>query len=135
MNRNAKIAELVLRAQTASDGGKGIKELRYSQRSITDNRAGYGVKDHYIISAINLINGGRSNWKYAVVKAGDFMDPAWIVYFETRVDGDKIQISFHTFNSYFRRFTRKSFRTKWDHGCSRDSALTAYVYYVPNGRY
>ena len=134
MSVNGKIAEYILRAQNASDGGKGIDEISSSRKAITDNRSGYSHKDPAIIAAIKLINSGKSNWKYIVQECHDYYNMAWIVYFETRIEGKKIQCSFHTFNWYFDKYTRNSYRTKWDHGSSRESALLAYNYYC-NGYY
>lgn len=134
-SRDAKIAELVLRTQNASDGGKGIDDLVNSARSVTDNKAAYVQKDRLLLATIELINGGKSNWRFAVADCGDFSRRCWIVYFQTRINGEKVQVSFHTFNGEVERFRRNSFRIKWDHGDSRESAQLAYKFYCPNGRY
>lgn len=47
-----RVASLILRAQNASDGGKGIDLLVNSQRSTTDNSRGYETKDMAIRSRI-----------------------------------------------------------------------------------
>ena len=138
---NSKIAELVLRAQNASDGGKDICKICGSRKSHKDNLAGYSRKDPAIFSAINLINTRKSNFKYSVQYCDSFKNPCWIVYFETRINLEKFQISFHTFDRRFSRFENNSFRIKWNKkrdpepGCSRDCAIRVYEWYVPNGHY
>ena len=134
MSINSKIASLVLRAQNASDGGKNKCYFSGSDKVITDNRAGYGQKDQLIIAAINLINRGKSNYKFAVTECLDFSNMAWIVYFQTRINGENIQVSFHSFNCVLSKYVRRSYRIKWDHKDSRDSAEYAYMYYS-NGMY
>lgn len=133
MSINSKIAEYILRAQNASDGGKGINCLVSSKKSRRDNCAGYSVKDKYILSAMKLINSGNTAFKFAVVpdKKGT---ARYIVYFETKVDYKKYQVSFHTFRDYS-RYVNNSFRIKWDHENSRDSAEIIYNYYIPDGMY
>ena len=133
-NVNGKIASLVLRAQNASDGGKHMSYFYNTQKGVTDNRASYAQKDRLIIAAINIINRGKSNYKYAVVECNDFTNPAFIVYFQTRIECENIQVSFHSFNHELSKFVKNSYRIKWDHECSRDSAVYAYRYYT-NGLY
>lgn len=135
MNIDGKIAELILRTQNASDGGKNISYFK-SQKARRDNLAGYAAKDKFLLLAINMIarNNSNCNWKYAVVQCNDFYNPAFIVYFQTNIDCEKVQISFHSFNSDLQKYLKKSFRIKWDSGYSRESAEYAYSYYT-NGQY
>lgn len=134
MATDKKIAEAILRAQTASDGGKGKKYLVCSKRSRRDYYAGYNAKDRHIMTAINLINSGHSNYKFAVFRDTQRV-AKYIIYFQTVINGEKVQISFHSFDSSLERFLDKSFRIKWDRRNSRDSAVKAYRYYVSNGEY
>lgn len=135
MSINGKIAELVLRTQNASDGGKHKAYFVVGRRPGRDNCAGYPQKDRLLITTLGLIARGGSNWKYAVVPCRQYANPAYIVYFETRIAGEKVQVSFHSFNRELSRYTRNSFRIKWDEKDSRDSAVRAYRHYCPNGQY
>lgn len=133
MKIDGKIAELILRTQNASDGGKHFGCFYGSTRGIRDNCAGYPQKDLFMVKAIELIakNHKVCHWKYSVTRTrDDYGYGCWIVYFQTRINGEKVQISFHTFNSTIDRYVKNSHRIKWDHGCSRDSAVTAYEYYT-----
>ena len=133
MNKNAKIALDILRAQNASDGGKRIIELVDSKRSYRDNCAGYGVKDLLIQDAIKLICSGNTAFRFSVTRDKDEV-ANFIVYFETRIYGKKYQVSFHTFAD-MDKYVANSFRIKWDRGVSRHSAQVIYRHYCPNGQY
>ena len=136
MSVNSKIAELILRTQNASDGGKNIFVMD-SKKAIRDNCGGYATKDKLLLLAIEMIarNKGKCKWKYAVVEANDQNGyNSIIVYFQTQIEGEKVQISFHSFNFDLRRFATNSFRIKWDRGDSRDSAIYAYKHFC-NGNY
>ena len=82
MKRNAKIAELILRAQNASDGGKQKSSYNTSSiKAYTDNYAGYKHKDLCIYNAIQLILTGNSKFKFSV--QDDKQKIAYfLVYFE-----------------------------------------------------
>ena len=136
MTLNGKIVELVLRTQNASDGGKrkkgqNIMVISDTRRGIRDNCGGYATKDNLMILAIEMIAKNHTDWKYAV-KIGKDQNghTSFIVYFQTKIMGEKVQISFHSFNNNLRKYVNNSFRIKWDHGCSRDSAVYAYNYYT-----
>ena len=129
MSVDGKIAELILRIQNASDGGKRLCPLVTNTRSYRDNCAGYAQKDNLLIEAINIISKTRNNWKYSVTKDSQGIAD-YIVYFQTRIMSEKVQISFHSFDSSLSRYVKNSFRIPWDHGCSRDSAIAAYTYYT-----
>ena len=133
MNKNAKIATLILRAQCASDGGKHNPELVSSRRSYRDNCAGYGNKDKCIYSALNLIVQGGTSFKFSVKRDGELA--LYLVYFEARVNGEKLQVSFHSYDSRLSNFSKTSFRIKWDRGSSRMSAIRIYSHFVKNGEY
>lgn len=134
MNVNAKIASLILRAQNASDGGKNINVLSSVRRGYRDNAAGYGQKDVLIMNALTTICSTKSSFKFSVQKDSERV-AYFLVYFETRIDGRKYQVSFHSYDERLRRFTKNSHRMKWDRGNSRESAANIYRHYVPNGTY
>lgn len=131
---NKKIATYILRAQNASDGGKSIDVLVSNKRSYRDNCCGYQQKDTMIITAINMIRSNKSSFKFAVIRDRGLI-AKYIVYFETRINNVKFQVSFHSFDERLEKYVRNSFRIKWDHGCSRDSAVTIYRHYNNNGAY
>ena len=132
---NKKIAELILRAQNASDGGKLFSVISFSRKGLKDNHIGYKTKDACIAQAINLISktGRQSAFRYFVTDdktaAAYFM-----VYFETRVNGQKYQVSFHSYDNNLVKYVQKR-HTKWDQKDSRDSAVIIYRHFVPNGQY
>jgi hypothetical protein len=136
--RNKEIASLILRAQNASDGGKGIHAFPEARKARHDNAAGYPAKDKFIILALQMIAQGGSNFKFSVQKFKEDWDEEevyYIVYFETKILGIKYQVSFHNFSEELEKYVKRSFRLKWDHGISRDSAETIYNYYNQHGFY
>ena len=122
---NARIANLILRAQNASDGGKGIDVLVQSRGAYRDNCAGYAHKDKFVWTAINMIAANQTDFRFAVTRDKE-KKAYYIVYFECRVHGEKQQVSFHSFDTRLERFLKKSFRIKWDRKDSRESARTIY---------
>lgn len=135
MNKDKKVAELILRTQNASDGGKHIQFFPDCKKAVRDNCAGYGQKDSLILAAIKLIRGSdNSCFRYAVVIDRQRI-ARYIVYFETRIDDVKYQVSFHSFDTRLGRYICNSRYARWDKKSSRDSAVTIYKYYCPNGQY
>ena len=93
---NKIIALSVVNAQACSDAGKGIYELQYRNASMAEH-FGYDLKEEFILQALKLIRSNKSNWHYTCVSCFDqngYM--SILVYFRTRVTGERIQISFHT---------------------------------------
>ena len=125
---NVRISELILRAQNASDGGKGIDELVSSRKSYRDNCAGYAHKDKFVYLAVNMIASNKTDFRFAVTEDKDCVAD-FIVYFECRTGAEKRQVSFHSFDERLRKFVKRSFRIKWDHADSRDSACDIYNWY------
>lgn len=133
-NVNGEIAELILRAQCGSDGGKKIINLVDTKKSIRDSYAGYAAKDRFVKTAIEMISRNKSDFQYAVTR--DHQGIAYyIVYFQTKVDGEKVQTSFHSFDTSLGKYTKNSFRIKWDKKSSREAAVKMYIQYNPNGKY
>lgn len=133
MNINSKIATLILRAQNASDGGKNMDYLVNNKRSYRDNCAGYGQKDVLIMNALRLISSNRTSFKFSVQRDREGC-AEFLVYFETRINFEKYQVSFHSFDRRLNSFVG-GFRMKWDHGVSRESACIIYDHYVCHGEY
>ena len=130
------IAREVILAQVASDGGKGIEEIRNilpSSFPAYDN--GYGSKDYHILRAIHLIVRGKdSNFRFHVqFRKGDWSP---IVYFCYRWAGTKLQVSFHVPNceeiyNWIKKGNR-GFFTRWDQLSSRE-AVKALAELIRNG--
>lgn len=127
MNRDRIVAKAILDAQVASDGGKDIKEIMHMNKSAWYQ--GYDMKDNYIEKALNLIVSDRnSSFRYRVVDN----DENLIVYFTCRVNGQKLQVSFHTYGfRKFKRYLKKNdvYHLVWDHESSRDSAMTIWHHF------
>lgn len=127
MNRDRIVAKAILDAQVASDGGKSIKEIMHMNKSAWYQ--GYDMKDNYIEKALNLIVSDRnSSFRYRVVDAGENL----LVYFTCRVNGQKLQVSFHTYGfRKFKRYLKKNdtYRLVWDHESSRDSAMMIWHHF------
>lgn len=134
MSTNSKIAELILRSQNASDGGKHMQYFSGCKKAIRDNCARYGQKDSLILSAIELIRGNNSSFVFSVQRDREYK-AYYLVYFETRINGVKFQVSFHSFDGRLGRYVKNSRYARWDKKFSRDSAVSIYKYYCPNGQY
>lgn len=115
-----KIARAIILAQVASDGGKGIPDLkRVFKEAYPVWKAGYAAKDGYIHEAILRINKSKSSRFRYYVDFGDLEDSI-LVYFEyTFTDQDRIQVSFHSFDETLIRWMQKN-KTHvvmtWDEG-------------------
>ena len=131
-NVDKEIASLILRAQNASDGGKGIDYLVASKKAHRDNCHAYSGKDFFILTAIGMIARNNTSFKFAV-RDGEITP--YLVYFETSFGGTKYQVSFHSYCSDLERYMKKGFRILWDHGDSRDSAYEIYLHFNKHGRY
>ena len=125
--KDRMIARAIIHAQVASDGGKGINDIRnITRRSYVVYQAGYALKDEYVLRAIQGINRSKNSMFRYYVTVSDIPD-ALLVYFEFKVLGTKYQISFHCFDerldSFLPKSSKKSHRTKWDEciGGSRDA--------------
>lgn len=127
MNRDRLVAKAILDAQVASDGGKGIREIMHMNKNAWYR--GYDVKDIYIEKALTLINSDRNSaFRYRVVHNGENL----LVYFTCRVNGQKLQVSFHTYGfTKFKRYLKRNnaYHMMWDHESSRDSAVEIWRYF------
>ena len=99
-NPGRDIARYIINAQVASDAGKG-EYLGYGNdhRFRSGKHFGYGVKTANILNAIHLIRTCNQNmFRYYVT--GNTPDQngydSVIVYFDCKVDGQRLQVSFHT---------------------------------------
>ena len=127
---NEAVAKAIILAQVASDGGKGIRDIkRILPVSNLYYQMGYEVKDEQIWKAVHLIlKAGRAHkecgFRFYVEPCYDFMAPCSIVYFDFRVFGEKYQVSFHTFDPAFEKYAikkEKGYYGRWDHASSRNA--------------
>ena len=132
-NPNAEIAKLLIRAQNGSNGGKGISAYTTDSQCVADNARGYNLKVSCIKEAIKLINEHADcKFEYHVVK--DIRHIAkYVVYFETYLEGKKVQTSFHSYEDLSAYCEERHARNRRYRAC--DSVLMMYRYYVPTGAY
>jgi hypothetical protein len=114
-NINKTIAHAIVKAQIASNSGKVPQSKKVMRRglytrhnddkltslSVTGDSGakhhGYGLKTVYVITALKLIRSNKTNFNYYIESAPDQRgNDSIIVYFETKVNDERIQISFHT---------------------------------------
>lgn len=121
---NKKIAEHIILAQVASDGGKCLHDIRHIFGDKSDDvwEYGYQVKDNYIFAAIQLICRSHSNfYRYSVSEIGA---GRYLVYFSFKLnDGKRYQVSFHSFNENLEKFAKTSKVTRWDKKSSREACV------------
>lgn len=138
MKTDSKIAELILRAQNASDGGKNISCIGYGRKAQKDNHKGYVSKDGLIYEAVRTILFNKNkdcSFHFGVTRATEGYAP-YIIYFTCQVKGGKkYQVSFHSYSRMWEDFVRTSHHVVWDKKDSRNSAITLYKYFCPNGQY
>lgn len=112
----------IINAQVASDGGKGIDEIKNLAPKIW--KQGYKVKDREIMRAINLIkNGNGYDVKFSVKRDyySKTMGQCYIVYFTF---GNKKQASFHSYNDELCNYVATDVHiVRWDRDSSRDTIL------------
>ena len=106
---------LVASAQRHSDEGKVC--YRSQQEVLNFKKTsccyGYDGKDAAIIAAISIINKHPlMGVSYYVKNNGSNV----IVYFNFKVDGKRLQVSFHTFSSELRKLVGKGSPCRWKEG-------------------
>ena len=138
------IAKCLVKAQTASDGGKHIDTIygRDNHNKKAVSHMGYGLKTAMILRAIKLISNSRSSFTYYVITADDQNGyPSIITYFQWYLPADvvyngkkQIQISFHTplnMANDLMPYVGKGFKVEWDRKSSADTAqMLAEVYNI-----
>lgn len=111
--QDKRIAREIILAQVASDGGKGIPDLkRIFKAAYPVWQAGYVAKDEHIARAIALIKESKdSDFRFSVTKSEDF-GGSRIIYFEWK---GGLQVSFHSFVGHLSRWhTLKHRPMIWD---------------------
>lgn len=112
---NKEIAKLLIRAQNASNGGKSKSLLGKTALAKQDYRNGYDVKDWLIAKAIAKIANERSGFDFYIGRCSDNTDATAIIYFTTKIDGRRVQMSFHTFGEwhYKNMYSNEDHVTRW----------------------
>ena len=116
-NINKSIAKCLIYAQIASDGGKRIFRLQTKDEDMSRHIyiVGYPTKDGYIKKAVDLIRSTKTNYHYWVEKAPDQNgNMSFIIYFDFKLDGERYQISFHSFNKSWESYLSSGRKTRWD---------------------
>ncbi len=121
-----ELATLLVLAQAASDNGKGIHSLSRCLKPALKKKAsvGYPAKDFAINKAIMLIAKYHFSDVHFFVTEDQEHRAKYLVYFDVKLSGERLQISFHSFNDSLRRFIKRNANsyTEWDVGYSRGVA-------------
>ena len=133
-----KLSYLLLRAQNASDGGKGQFHCNVSsKKAIIDNKTGYALKKACVYEAINVINTDNEVPFHYVITTDVKKHAKFIVYFEGKI-GDKsyqsYQIAFHSNDERLSQYIDGR-EVIWKKKSSRKSVEAIYRYYFPSGNY
>ena len=118
---NRSIAKAIVMAEAGSDAGKGYTPDYTSAHSPMRRaeKGGYDLKGEYILRAIRMIsNAKRSSFSYYVVLE-DEIEYFILVYFETVIRKETLQVSFHVpiWDKYYReisKFVGKGKPTDWN---------------------
>lgn len=123
------IAEKIILAQVASDGGKGIALIDkiFGEYSKKVWWKGYGAKNSLICEAIRDIHKSQKlrqpqMFHYSVAEADEFGD-AVIIYFTFKLDGVRRQVSFHSFDPYLFPAPDNRHKVRWDRKSSREAVI------------
>lgn len=149
-NPDRYAARHIILAQSASDGGKYEWE-KARKRKIrrflipSDHHAckrawtqGYPAKDEHILCAIHDIARRRDACGIHYYVTVDYEGIArYLVYFTFNIEGERYQVSFHSFDDRLRRFIKagdRSHYTRWDHKVSRDACCVLAEHVIEAGR-
>lgn len=145
-NSDRYAARHIILAQSASDGGKyswdlnpQIRVLIPSERSACKRAwdGGYDDKDEHILCALREIARSRGACKIRFFVRTDGCVAKYLVYFTFKIEGERYQVSFHSFDDRLRRFIKAgdgSHFTRWDHKCSRDACRVLAAHIIESGR-
>lgn len=147
-NPDRYAARHIILAQSASDGGKYLRnDGDGSSRALikSDPHAckrawgrGYAGKDAHVMCALRDIARRRGACGIHYYVTVDHEGIAkYLVYFTFKCEGERYQVSFHSFDGRLERFVKegdKSHHTRWDHGCSRDACRVLAAHVIESGR-
>ena len=128
---NKQAARRIILAQVASDGGKGIVELlNVMPNNLMPSaqkawNAGYDVKDKLLEQACKIVACHNTyDIRFFVTEDKEGI-AKYIVYFDVYIEGRKWQVSFHSFDNRWAKWTKSSIpsRGHWDHKSSRETCI------------
>lgn len=134
---NLAICKYLVLAQISSDAGKGIYDIAdiipignvYAKKE-------YRAKDALILKAIKLISSSnKTGFHFSVKHCYEYSSNAFLVYFNFKLNGKRMQISFHSFSNRLERWiSKQSQSTRWDKKSSRNSAIALAEYLNENNK-
>lgn len=114
-----RIAEAIILAQAASDGGKYLQSKichvpgTFAEEAKKAWTSRYPEKDRQIRRAIALIQkSGTPDFRFSIVIDKE-KKARFIVYFNFTIDGRRGQVSFHSFDKSLERLVSGSQVTSW----------------------
>ena len=126
---NKYTGKCIVLAQIASDAGKYISGDLVSNNNGANRHAishGYGDKDKFLKNALcSILRDKNSGFVFHVSDGGS--TPS-LVYFNFKLNGERKQISFHSFDPWLEKFHTGKCATRWDKGSSRDTARELMEY-------
>lgn len=133
---NEQAIRRIILAQVASDGGKGIGDLldvlpeEFKPAAKKIWLKGYRIKDSLLEEACQIIARHKAcNLRFFVTEDKEGV-ARYIVYFDIKVDGKRLQASFHSFSYRWAKWVRGSVasRGNWDHKDSRETCKVLLKY-------
>ena len=122
-----RIAFKIALCQIASDAGKGIKDVELIKRvgRSASHKAilgGYELKNQLIKElCYSIANTKKTGFRFWWEPANE--DTFSIVYFECKLEGEILQVSFHNPGSVYKTWGQgsKDFKSHWDAKSSRET--------------
>ena len=109
---NKSICSYLIKAQLCSDAGKDIYPSSTKAGKIARS-FGYTHKDYFIQKAMDKINSTPVSGFSYYVAPGIGVGADTVVYFNFKFNGERHQISFHSYNN-FKSYQSNSHKTRWD---------------------
>ena len=136
-NSDRMIAHAIIKAQIASDAGKGHDETRLSKTKLGSSKCiknGYDEKVCHILNAITgICKSKNSIFRFTVYKTDDQNGyPSYITYFSFNLNGNKYQISFHTplnKGKSLKRYLTNKRTCRWDHRSSYEACEALFQHF------
>ena len=109
---NKSICTYLIKAQLCSDAGKNIYPSSTKAGKVA-REYGYDHKDYFIQKAMDKINSTPMSGFSYYVEPGFGIGADTIIYFNFKFNGERHQISFHSYSS-FKSYQSNSHKTRWD---------------------
>lgn len=112
-----ELAKLLILAQASSDAGKGIWTLSNTLQEKLQKKAwnGYPEKDRAIYSMVSILSvHPRKDIHFFIVRDAEKV-ANYLVYFDFLLNGQKVQVSFHSYDERLKKFLKGSRKscTEW----------------------